>query len=193
MRRLGFLFVLWWGVSALGWGQIQWGANHPELQWMIFETPHFKVIYHQELAEVARESAQIAESSYYSISQALQIQPKKKIVLVLWDTDDYSNGMSNPLGHVITIWTPAMPKYTTGRLLWLRRVIAHELTHEIHFWGLHNRLGVWWELLGLGTTPDWFIEGLAQYQAESWDLHRDLLVRVAWWNHRLLRVKDLQG
>ncbi len=193
MRRLWLLVVLFCALSVPGQGQVHWGANHPELEWLIFETPHFKIIYHRELAQVARESAQIAESSYFSITKALRVHPKKKIVLVLQDTDDYSNGMSNPLGHVIRIWTPAMPKYTTGRLQWLRRVIGHELTHEIHFWRLRTRLAVWSELLGLGTTPDWFTEGLAQYEAESWDLHRDLLLRVGWWSQSLLRVKDLQG
>ena len=193
MRKFGFLVVLFLALLGQGRSQIHLGNNHPELQWLIFETPHFKIIYHRELSQVARESAQIAESSYYSTTRALKVHPKKKIVLVLQDTDDYSNGESNPLGHVIQIWTPAMPKYTTGRLRWLRRVIGHELTHEIHFWGLRSWTGVWSELLGLGTTPDWFTEGLAQYEAESWDLHRDLLLRVAWWSQRLLRVKDLQG
>ncbi len=193
MRRfflpLVFLFVL----VAPGQAQIQWGANHPELEWLIFETPHFKIIYHKELTAVAREAGQIAEASFFSISRALHTKPDRKIVLVLQDTDDYSNGESNPLGHVIRIWTPDMPKYTTGRLQWLRRVLSHELTHELHFWKLRNVTGVWWELLGLGTTPDWFTEGLAQYEGETWDLHRDLLLRIAWWSQRLLRVKDLQG
>jgi len=193
MRKFLFLVLILGVISVQGRAQIEFGSNHPELQWMIFETPHFKIIYHRELTDVAHEAAQIAESSFFSITHALKIVPKKRIVLVLQDTDDYSNGLSNPLGHVIKIWTPAMPKYTTGRLRWLRRVISHELTHEIHFCGLRNFTGVWWELLGLGTTPDWFTEGLAQYEGEIWDLHRDLLLRVSWWNQELLRVKDLQG
>jgi len=180
-------------LVSTGRAQIEVGNNHPELHWMIFETDHFKIIYHRELRDVAQEAAQIAENSFFSITHALKIVPKKKIMLVLQDTDDYSNGLSNPLGHVIHIWTPAMPKTTTGRMRWLRRVIAHELTHEIHFWGLRNFSGVWQELIGLGTTPDWFTEGLAQYEAETWDLHRDLLLRVSWWSQKLLRVKDLQG
>ena len=193
MRKFLFLVVIFGALSLQGRAQIEFGSNHPELQWRVFETDHFKIIYHRELEEVAQEGAQIAENSFFSITHALKIVPKKKIVLVFQDTDDYSNGLSNPLGHVIQIWTPAMPKYTTGRLRWLRRVISHELTHEIHFWGLRNFTGVWWELLGLSTTPDWFTEGLAQYEGETWDLHRDLLLRVSWWRRKLLRVKDLQG
>ncbi|NOY78766.1 MAG: hypothetical protein GXO76_12955 [Calditrichaeota bacterium] len=193
MRRLLLCFPVFLLLLSTGQAQIEVGANHPELHWMVFETDHFKIIYHQELKDVSREAAQIAENSFFSITHALKIIPKKKIVLVLQDTDDYSNGLSNPLGHVIHIWTPAMPKTTTGRLRWLRRVIAHELTHEIHFWGLRNFSGVWWELIGLGTTPDWFTEGLAQYEAETWDLHRDLLLRVSWWSQKLLQIKDLQG
>ena len=193
MRRLFFLLLIGFLVTGQGRGQIEFGSNHPELKWLVFETPHFKIIYHKELTDVAQKAAQIAENSFFSITHALKIVPKKKIVLVLQDTDDYSNGLSNPLGHVIKIWTPAMPKYTTGRLPWLRRVISHELTHEIHFWGLRNFTGIWWELIGLSTTPDWFTEGLAQYEGESWDLHRDLLLRVSWWSQKLLRVKDLQG
>ena len=193
MRRFLFFLLTALFLVSPGMAQIYVGENHPELQWMIIETVHFKIIYHKEVTDVAQEAAGVAESSYYSITRAMRMVPGDKIVLVLQDTDDYSNGMSNPLGHVMTIWTPPMPKYTTGKMKWLRRVIAHELTHEIHFWGLRSRFGIWTELLGIGTTPDWFTEGLAQYQAETWDIHRDLLLRVAWWSQKLLRVKDIQG
>ena len=119
--------------------------------------------------------------------------PGKKTVVILSDYDDISNGMAYPLGHYIYIWTQPFKKYTTGRMRWLRRVITHEYAHIVTFWAMRNRLGTPWELLGLGFMPIWFIEGVAQYEAERWDDHRELLLRVANSDAQLLSRAKIEG
>ena len=46
----------------------QFDANHPELNWRVIETEHFKVYYHQGLEKLAPRAAQIAEDAYSPIA-----------------------------------------------------------------------------------------------------------------------------
>lgn len=173
--------------------QISIGRNHPELVWKVIETPHFKVIYHRGIERIAEEVARVAEEIYPPITEDLGIEPKGKTPIIVSDYDDISNGMASPLGHHIFIWAKSFKKYTTGRMKWLRRVVAHEFTHQLNFWGLRAFPGTLRELLALGFMPNWFIEGLAQYEGEHWDHHRDMLLRVAAANQALLPPKKLEG
>jgi len=188
--RVCLLFIL---IAGTSWCQLPNGRNHPELYWRTWETPHFKVIFHQELDSLAALASRIAEELYDPIITDLDVRPKGKIPLILTDVDDISNGIANPLDHTIFIWTQNDKKEATGSLHWLRRVIGHELAHMVNFWGFRNILGKPWELLTLGLTPTWFLEGVAQYEAESWDDHRDLLLRSAVRDSALLPPRKLDG
>ncbi|MCI0512516.1 hypothetical protein L0128_04835 [candidate division KSB1 bacterium] len=173
--------------------EIAIGSNHPELAWKYRETPHFKIIYHTGTETLAAEAARVAEAVYAPITSDLGVQSTPRFSLIISDYDDISNGMAYVPGHYIFIWSQNFTKYTTGPMPWLRRVMAHELTHQICFWSQRNFLGTPWELFALGTTPTWFSEGVAQYEAERWDTHRDLLLRVAVQDQALLPRKKLEG
>ncbi|MEW6687001.1 MAG: hypothetical protein AB1393_12495 [Candidatus Edwardsbacteria bacterium] len=169
------------------------GFNHPELKWSVIETEHFKIIYHQGLEETAFESAQISESVYQPITQDLGAWPNRKIPIVLSDYEDLSNGIAEALGHFIFIWTQNDKKMTTGQMSWLQRVIAHEFAHQVTFYALRKFPGTIRELLSLGNMPMWFIEGVAEYESEPWDEHRDLFLQIATLDDGLLPSKKLGG
>lgn len=189
-NRIYILFILISGISS---AQLNDRRNHPELHWRKVETTHFRIICHQGLDSLAREASRIAEELYGPITQDLGVEPRGKTVIILSDVDDLSNGRASPLDHTIFIWTKSAKKETTGSIGWLRRVIGHEFAHMVTFWGCRNFLGKPWELLTLGLTPTWFLEGVAQYEAESWDDHRDLLLRIAVRDSALLPPRKLDG
>ena len=193
-KTVAILFAL---IAAASWAQIPVGLpngrNHPELNWRKIETTHFKILYHQGLDSLALDAAKIAEDIYSPITEDLGIEPMGKTVLILTDVDDISNGIANPLDHTIFIWTQSDKKETTGSLHWLRRVIGHEFAHMVTFWGCRNFMGKPWELLTLGLTPTWFLEGVAQYESEKWDDHRDLLLRTTVRDSALLPPRKLDG
>lgn len=180
-------------LSSIGLAQLPNGRNHPELRWRFFDTPHFRVIYHQGLDSLACVAADIAESMFGPVTRDLNIEIRRKIPLILTDVDDASNGIANPLDHTLFIWTQSEKLRTTGTLRWLEAVIGHEFTHTANFWGCRNFLGKPWELVTLGLTPTWFIEGVAQYEAERWDDHRDMLLRVTSLDRSLLPLRKLDG
>lgn len=173
--------------------QVSFSRNHPELKWQIFETDHFKIIYHQGIETIANEVAQIAEQMYGPITSDLGIEPPQKTPIVVTDYLDYSNGLATPLGHYILLWTQSYTKYSTGRTKWLQTLVAHEFTHIVNFWAFRAFPGFWRELFALGMIPTWFLEGLAEYEAEPWCSHRDMLLRVVTYSQKMLPYKKMTG
>jgi len=187
---VALLFIL---VARAVLGQFSMSQNHPELKWMNFETDHFKIIYHQGIETIAHRVAVIAEQVYGPITRDLGVEPPQKSAIVVTDYLDYSNGLSTPLGHYIVLWTKSESKFTTGDENWLHGLVAHEFTHLVNFWAFRAFPGYWRELIALGLVPTWFLEGVAQFEAEKWCANRDMLLRVATYTDRLLPYKKLTG
>lgn len=192
LQKQLFLFFFFYFPISID-AQVSIGRNHPELNWKTIETSHFKIIYYEGIEILAEEAARAAEQIYDPITQELGVEPGHKTPIIISDYDDESNGLATPLGHYIFIWAQSYKKYTTGSMKWLPEVIAHEFVHQINFWGVRGFPGFWRELLALGFLPTWFIEGLAQYETEQWDVHRDMLLRVATTSNALLPTKRMAG
>jgi len=182
--RILFLLFFLFPLALRGQGAFSLfnGRNHPELRWQILESDHFRVIFHQRLDSLAKECAAVAEACYAPICENLQHRPQSKIPIYLTDQDDISNGFT-VADRYIGIWVNVngYMEWSSGEDKWLRKVIAHELVHYVHFSALRTPLG----LLGqsFSGTPTWFIEGLAQYESETWNVLRgDLLLRVSVWD-----------
>ena len=62
--------------------------NHPELNWHSFETKHFKIHFHDETENTAREAATVAEIIYPKITDFYKFYPKEKTHLILIDPDE---------------------------------------------------------------------------------------------------------
>ena len=166
-------------VHAQGGFSMYNGRNHPELKWQVIETEHIKIIYHQRLENTARKAAAVAEACYGPVTKNLAHTPAGKIPIYISDQDDITNGF-DVADKYIAIWVNVNDYigWTTGQDKWLRTVIGHEMVHYIHFSAIKTWLGL--AGTGLSGTPIWFIEGLAQYESETWNVHRgDLLLRSA--------------
>ncbi len=127
--RLGGLysgFLVCWAVAALA-------QNHPELEWQVVETEHFRILYHQGLDGAAARTAQIAEEAYGPITELYGYQPEDRVRIVLKDYDDYANGAAFFYHDTIEIWTTSLDHDfdLRGTSDWLRNVITHEFTHII--------------------------------------------------------------
>jgi len=192
MRRI-LPFIITGLIAVSARAQLPDGNTHPELHWYTFNTPHFKIIYHQGLEEPAVRSAAIAESLYTPTMRNMGLYSDHRTSLVLYGGDDISNGLANPLSHTLFIWARSPVKETTGPIKWLPRVTGHEFAHMATFYRSRNFLGTAWELLTLGLTPAWYLEGIAQFESESWDAHRNLLLRSALSSQSTLPLKKMDG
>ncbi len=167
--------------------------NHPELDWKQIRSNRFTFIYHTGLEGQVNRLVSYAETFADSLISQMGVKPKSRIPVILSNYDDLSNGLATPLGHRIFLQTQATPRVTSGPVKWLPRVFSHEFTHMMNFYGVRGRFGFYDELIRLGLMPLWYIEGLAQMHGESWDNHRDLLLRSSLKGDYYLPLKDLDG
>ena len=158
------------------------GRNHPELDWQVAETEHVEIMYPARLAGIENRAAAVAEASYRALSKNLNVTFDEKIRIYLSDEDEIANGFAVPIGSGYTnIWVHVNEAAAlfTGREKWLRKVLAHELTHIFHYRAVRTGLGVLGDLFA-DPLPRFWTEGLAQYETERWDAQRgDRWLRTA--------------
>lgn len=195
-----------------------WGQNHPELEWKVLETEHFRVLFHQGLETTAQRAASIAEAAWQPVTELYDYRPSGPVRLILKDYDDYANGAAYFYHDAIEIWTSPLEHdfELRGTSDWLHNVITHEFVHIISLGAARKgsqRVPAWFveyfgykgetnrddiltgapdrlTVMPLANTvvPMWFAEGVAQYQTRS--VHHD-----RWDSHRdmILRTAVLDS
>lgn len=168
----------------------------PGVRFNTFSTPHFLIVYQDGLDSLARRAATVAEAALPTLKADLLLSEDTEIpviTIVVTDIDDESNGFSMPVGHRIDLFAYPMVQKTTGSLQWIDRVVVHELAHQVTYMALRKGLGLYGELWRLVFMPAWFVEGIAQFEAEEWDKNRDFLLRVGVNRGLLLDRPQLYG
>ena len=170
------------------------GRNHPELDWQVATTEHFEIVYPARLAGIEAEAAAVAEESLAALTQNLSPDSTAllfddPIRLYLTDEDEIANGVAYNVGRsgFTAIWVHVNDFATvwTGDVKWLRKVIAHELAHIVHYRAVRSNIGLLSVFFG-DPLPSFWAEGLAQYETERWDAQRgDRYLRTAVFEDRL--------
>jgi len=163
--------------------------NHPEIDWRVAETEHFRIIYPAHLAGIESEAAAVAEASYDSLSVAFGgVTFDEPLRIYLTDEDEIANGVAFEFGGGVTnIWVHVneFAEIWTGEPKWLRIVIAHELAHLFHYRATRSGLGLLQNLVA-DPMPSFWAEGVAQYMTERWDAQRgDRWLRTAVFEDRI--------
>jgi hypothetical protein len=181
---LPFILILLLPHAGGAMFHLMTGANHAELAWRSLSTEHFRIHYHQGLEQTARDCADIAEQVYGPITRQLGVEPRGRTELAITDVDAVVNGFA--FRDRIAIWVHQNDyiKHFSQRREWLHQVIAHEFQHTVAFEALRDWRGA--AGLGLSGTPAWWMEGLAEYYTEHWNLLRsDEALRRATLDRRL--------
>ncbi|MDA0746051.1 MAG: hypothetical protein O2954_05990, partial [bacterium] len=172
-------------------------------------------IYYTDAEYTARRIAEFADdvfeqlSSYYpgSLERYAPVN-----VLVVDNVDYLGNAYSFYLGNFIMFWASPSQWDVRGTNDWVRDVFTHELTHHVTLKAAHNSLPFAFGIVGASQSnqnpdfsfvlplyhlalPRWFSEGIAQYESrkyggDSWDTHRDMLLRMATLEQDLLSFVD---
>ncbi len=164
------------------------GRNHPELNWVVARTEHFEIVYPDRLAGIEARVAPIAEETFAAVTANLggadgPVAFDRPIRMYLSDEDEIANGSAYGVGPsgFTTIWVHVndAAEVFSGNAGWLRKVVAHELTHLIHFRAVRSNVGLLSTFLA-DPLPRFWTEGLAQYESERWDAQRgDRWLRTA--------------
>jgi hypothetical protein len=187
-----------------------------EPKWNAFGQPvytiecrHFSIHYTAGLEQVAREAGAIFENLYsvYSQTYGLTLPAKTKVLII---DGEMTNGLADPSHNFIMLWPHDFDINLRGTHDWLKGVIAHEFAHILSI-NAAFKLPAFIPAIQIGyfnhpnepfrveafhvfpseILPPWFTEGIAQYEdsrkgTDSWDTHRDMILRTLTLSGRLL-------
>ncbi|MBI1730457.1 PD40 domain-containing protein [Candidatus Acetothermia bacterium] len=141
----------------------------PPFDWKMFETDHFRIIYHPEVEGLAYEAAQSAEDAYNLWSQSLNTTPPAKTSIVVIDNDDSPNGFSDTANLTVWAYTSQIQfdTFFGGRVESnTGDTIYHEYWHTVDINSVHGISKTLRDLFGQIVLPNdqkpiWNIEGSA--------------------------------
>jgi Tol biopolymer transport system component len=180
------------------------------------ETPHFRIYYHKGIEHLVNPVAAKFESLYEVYRNTYHFKLPNKTEVVLQDGDE-SNGLTFTNLNFIILWTHDFDFDLRGSHDWFDDVITHEFGHLASIWNA-LKYPAWIEGLQFGyfshpnepvradlfhelppeILPPWFTEGIAQYESskrgsDSWDSHRDMILRTLTLSNRLLTWDHMQA
>ena len=178
------------------------------------KTDHFYIYYRPEAEGTARRIADIAEEVFDPLASVFGYYDDFAMIHVLIDDSaDFANGWANYYRNTLFIYATALDFELRGTSDWLRNVFTHELTHILSLKKARKNSFFNFGLIQTErfnespdfvlevpfyhlAVPNWFAEGIAQFEAERfgserWDTHRQMLLRMATLENDLLSYDDM--
>ena len=177
------------------------------------DTKYFSIIYDENGEYTAGEIAKFCDDIYEKLMGNFDAyEDNPRVVCLVNDAVDLANGYAIYYQNTITIYATNMDFELRGQTNWLKNVFVHEMTHMV---ALKKAARGPINLVGLGggrynenpdinvdialyhlSQPAWFSEGVAQtgaetFGSETWDTHRDMLLRSAWYEKSLLTYDEM--
>jgi hypothetical protein len=179
------------------------------------ETKHFRIHVPKSCEHLTGRVAAKLEELYdiYKNTYNLTLPGKTEVVIL---ESDEGNGWSLSQTKTITINTVDFDFNLRGSHNWFDDVITHEYAHGVSIWASQKtespvsdvRLGFFshpneknrseiFHLVPKSILPHWLTEGIAQYEsslhgADSWDSHRDMILRTLTLSNQLLSWDHMQ-
>lgn len=182
----------------------QFGQNkvqYKNFTWYYIQTDHFDIYFSKEGSHLAEFTAKVAEESLESIENSFNYKVNNRITIVVYNsTNDFqeTNITDQYLSEGIEGFTEMFKNRVVVQFMGsypeFRHLIHHELTHAVmndFYYGgsLQNVIA---NNISL-NLPQWFNEGMAEYQSLGWDINTDMFIRDAIINDYLPDVQQLSG
>lgn len=168
--------------------QTKFGKNrvqYNEFVWNFYETDNFIIYYYQGGQELARYAMKVAEDELRDIENQMEYSLSEKIELMVYHNVedlrqtnigaelevDNTGGLTQIIGNKVFI-------YFNGDHNHLENQIVHGMA-TVHFESMVFGSGVQ-EIIQnavLLNLPDWYVDGLIAYIAESWNVELDNRLR----------------
>ncbi len=205
-----FLFLCFFcGISAAA--EISFSGNNSDIRWKTSASEHFNYIYPAEYSTHAGRVASAAEAVYDSIVSRYHIEMPLRIDVSIQNAL-YANGSAVPNENAVNLFLSNWDFKIRSTHPWVTDVVTHEFSHLVsiesgsklpHFlYGLQVSYIDYYNernnqnasvVLPFTLQPLWLAEGTAQFESarmgfDSWDSHRDMLLRIAALNDNLLEL-----
>ena len=171
IKKISFFILTLFTIASAQNTAMFSGRAHPELNWKTISTKNFNVHYHQGIEEIANEGAILAEHYRPTLLVQMKVDTIPKIDIIFTTEDEIMNGFAM-WTYQTFIWVDqndASIWLEKGK--WLEQVLAHELQHIV----LLHKVKSWLpEPMGqlVSGLPGWVVEGIAEYETESWRPYR---------------------
>ncbi|MYK39097.1 MAG: hypothetical protein F4049_02640 [Gemmatimonadetes bacterium] len=189
------------------------GAAQAQIKTIV--TDHFRVHYTLGAEGTARRVAETCEEVFPTLAAAYDYYDDFRTihVIVLDNSDVLGNGWANYYSNTMAIWATSLDFELRGSHDWIKNVVTHELTHIMTLNKARKKWPFQFALLSVSrfdsnpditfqfplyhlNAPRGWTEGIAQYGAQkfgydTWDSHRDMLLRMAVLEDDLLSWEEM--
>lgn len=187
-------------------------GNQSDIRWKAAATDHFQFIYPAEYTDHAAQVSAYAEAVYDSVVSRYRKDLPGRVNVTL-SNSLYSNGNAIPTENTVNLWLTDWDFKLRSTHGWTADVITHEFSHLVSIengsklppsiFGVQASYTDYYNerttsdfatLIPFTLQPLWLAEGTAQYESarmgfDSWDTHRDMILRVAALNDGLLSLE----
>ncbi|MGM0438481.1 MAG: hypothetical protein ACQEQD_09430 [Bacillota bacterium] len=144
------------------------------IEWKKYESNNFVVFYPEDYAYQARETIYYLEKEREKIIKLTNNKLSNKIVVVVEDRGQFSNGFADTINNKIGIYTYPPDSYSSLSTYenWYKFLTVHELTHFGHLTNTSELSTIFQNLYGNLSSPNlhsplWLIEGIAVYSESN--------------------------
>jgi Tol biopolymer transport system component len=186
----GLVILLLWIPGMVSTVTAQYfGMNkiqYEEFKWKFLQSEHFDIYFYPGGYDLARFTAEEAESAYVKLRKDFRYEIMERIAIVVYKSHNHfqqtnvvTEFMDEGIGGVTELYKNRVVLPYEGSYSQFRHVIHHELVHAV----MNDMLyGGSVQSLVTGSVvqvPLWFSEGLAEYAALHWDTRLDMVIRDA--------------
>ncbi len=168
--------------------------------WKEIQGDDYRVIYPEQLRRRALDVAHIYEAHLGRISQDLDLPFDKTIPVFIYpsqkeyETTNIVTGLVRGSGGFTEFFKERVVFPVASNDKRLQRLALHEITHAVQLKYLLDGPYRSLQIILTGVlSPLWFMEGVAQYESNSWDATTAMYVRDAVMDHRLIPLNQLRG
>lgn len=193
-------FIVLLQISAIA----QFGQNkvqYKDFEWFYIQTNHFDIYFTDKGDMLAEFTAHAAEDALKKILESFDYKINSRITIIVYNsqndfqetnvTDSY---LSEGIQGFTELFKNRVVVQFTGSYKEFRHLIHHELTHAVindMFYGgsiqniISNNISL--------QIPQWFNEGMSEYQALGWNIEEDMFIRDAAIGEYLPDIDKLSG
>jgi hypothetical protein len=171
-------------LFAQGFGQNK--VQYKDFDWRYIQSEHFDVYFYDGGYDIARFTAEVAESAYVALQHDFQYDLAERVSIITYkshndfqQTNVVYSFLTEGIGGVTELFKNRVVVPYEGTYSQYRHVIHHELVHAIMNDMLYG--GSVQSLISgqVAQVPLWVSEGLAEFESMRWDTRLDMVVRDA--------------
>ncbi len=160
--------------------------QYKDFNWRYLQSEHFDIYFYDGGYDIARFTAEVAESAYVSLSHDFQYDLAERVSIITYkshndfqQTNVVYSFLTEGIGGVTELFKNRVVVPYEGSYSQFRHVIHHELVHAVM-----NDMLYGGSIQSLVTgqvapVPLWFAEGIAEFESLRWDTKLDMVVRDA--------------